>query len=158
MLSTLAARERHAIDGQWPYVEFRERLLEDEVERRAQKQLALRVRRAALTRTKPLDSFDGTFNPTVNRQWVAYRRSGGQLCKIYLGRSPQVTAHRLAAVAVQFLQATGGVTAPAPTERGCGSHPSQTKTAFATHRPDSCGRRARLCSIADDECALTSDD
>lgn len=50
--------------------------------------------------------------------WVAYRRSDGQLRKIYLGRSPQVTGLRLASVAAQFLQATGGVTTPAPTERG----------------------------------------
>jgi hypothetical protein len=50
--------------------------------------------------------------------WVAYRRSGGQLRKIYLGRSPQVTGQRLAAVAAEFLQATGGVSAPEPTERG----------------------------------------
>ena len=50
--------------------------------------------------------------------WVAYRRNGSQLHKIYLGRSPQVTGQRLAAVAAEFLQATGGVTAPAPTERG----------------------------------------
>jgi hypothetical protein len=50
--------------------------------------------------------------------WVAYRRSGGQLCKIYLGRSPQVTGLRLATVAAQFLQATGGGSAPASTERG----------------------------------------
>jgi hypothetical protein len=50
--------------------------------------------------------------------WVAYSRSDGQVRKVYLGRSPQVTGLRLAAVAAQFLQATGGVTAPAPTERG----------------------------------------
>jgi hypothetical protein len=50
--------------------------------------------------------------------WVAYRRSNGQLRKIYLGRSPQVTGHRLATVAAQFLQATGGGSVPASTERG----------------------------------------
>jgi hypothetical protein len=37
--------------------------------------------------------------------WVAYRRVDGQLRKIYLGRSPQVTGARLAAVAAQFLSA-----------------------------------------------------
>jgi hypothetical protein len=50
--------------------------------------------------------------------WVAYRRSDGQLRKIYLGRSPQVTGLRLATVAAQFLQATGGGSTPASTERG----------------------------------------
>ena len=79
MLATLAARERQAIDGQWTYVEFLARLLEDEVERRAQKQLALRVRRAALTSTKTLDAFDWSFNPTVNRQQVLQLASGDYL-------------------------------------------------------------------------------
>ncbi|MEI8166467.1 MAG: ATP-binding protein, partial [Chloroflexales bacterium] len=50
--------------------------MEDEVERRAQKQLALRVRRAALTSTKTLDSFDWGFNPTVNRQQVLQLATG----------------------------------------------------------------------------------
>jgi DNA replication protein DnaC len=76
MLATLEARARQAVDGQWTYVEFLERLLEDEVERRAQKQLALRVRRAALSSTKTLDAFDWTFNPTVNRQQVLQLASG----------------------------------------------------------------------------------
>ena len=48
ILDTLEARHRQAIEGQWSYVEFLERLLEDEVERRAQKQLALRLRRSSL--------------------------------------------------------------------------------------------------------------
>jgi DNA replication protein DnaC len=70
ILATLEARHRQAIDGQWSYVEFLERLLEDEVERRAQKQLALRVRRASLNTTKTLDGFDFSFNPTINRQQI----------------------------------------------------------------------------------------
>src|SRR3712207_20986 len=76
VLATLDARHRQAIDGQWSYVEFLERLLEDEVERRAQKQLALRVRRAALTTTKTLDGFDWSFNPSINRQQVLHLASG----------------------------------------------------------------------------------
>lgn len=39
--------------------------------------------------------------------WSAYRRSDDRLRKIYLGRSPQVTGQRLAAVAAAFLRATG---------------------------------------------------
>lgn len=70
ILATLEARHRQAIDGQWSYIEFLERLLEDEVERRAQKQLVGRVRRAALTTTKTLDTFDWSFNPMINRQQV----------------------------------------------------------------------------------------
>jgi DNA replication protein DnaC len=68
ILATLSAREQQAIDGQWAYGEFLERLLEDEVERRAQKQLALRVRRATLNTTKTLEDFDFSFNPSISRQ------------------------------------------------------------------------------------------
>ena len=70
VLETLEARHRQAIDGQWSYVEFLERLLEDEVERRAQKQLTLRLRRGALNTTKTLEGFDFQFNPNLNRQQV----------------------------------------------------------------------------------------
>jgi len=70
ILQTLEARNQQAIDAQWTYVEFLARLLEDEVERRAQKQLALRLRRAAINTTKTLEGFDFNFNPNVNRQQV----------------------------------------------------------------------------------------
>lgn len=70
VLETLTARNQQAIDGQWTYVEFLARLLEDEVERRAQKQLLLRLRRASVNSTKTLEGFDFTFNPHLNRQRV----------------------------------------------------------------------------------------
>jgi DNA replication protein DnaC len=70
ILDTLEARHRQAIEGQWSYVDFLERLLEDEVERRAQKQLALRLRRATLNTTKTFEGFDWSFNASINRQQV----------------------------------------------------------------------------------------
>ncbi len=70
ILQTLEVRNQQAIDGQWSYIEFLARLLEDEVERRAQKQLQLRIRRAAINTTKTLEGFDFNFNPGVNRQQV----------------------------------------------------------------------------------------
>jgi DNA replication protein DnaC len=70
ILQTLEARNRQAVEGQWSYIEFLARLLEDEVERRAQKQLLLRLRRAAVNSTKTLESFDFGFNPGINRQQV----------------------------------------------------------------------------------------
>lgn len=69
-LETLDARNRQAIDGQWSYVEFLSRLMEDEIERRAQKQLRLRLRRGALNATKTLEGFDFGFNPALNRQQI----------------------------------------------------------------------------------------
>jgi DNA replication protein DnaC len=70
VLETLDARNRQAIEGKWSYVDFLSRLLEDEVERRAQKQLHLRLRRATLNTTKTLETFDFQFNPTLNRQHI----------------------------------------------------------------------------------------
>jgi len=58
VLATLEARHQQAIEGQWASVECLERLLEDVIERRAQKKIALRVRRATLNTTKTLESFD----------------------------------------------------------------------------------------------------
>ena len=72
ILETLEARHRQAIDGQWSYVEFLAHLLEDEVERREQKQLALRLRRGAINTTKTLEGFDFNFNPSLNRQRVLH--------------------------------------------------------------------------------------
>jgi DNA replication protein DnaC len=70
ILQTIDVRNQQAIDGQWTYTEFLERLLEDEVERRAQKQLALRIRRATIDTTKTLEGFNFNFNPNINRQQV----------------------------------------------------------------------------------------
>jgi DNA replication protein DnaC len=70
ILETMEVRNQQAIDGRWTYVEFLSRLLEDEVERRAQKQLGLRIRRAGIHTTKSLEAFNFDFNPTVNRQQI----------------------------------------------------------------------------------------
>jgi DNA replication protein DnaC len=70
VLETLNARERQAIDGQWSYLDFLSRLLEDETERRAQKQLAQRLRRSTLNTSKTLEGFDFQFNPGLNRQQI----------------------------------------------------------------------------------------
>ncbi|RME44162.1 MAG: hypothetical protein D6791_13785 [Chloroflexi bacterium] len=70
VLETLEIRNQQAIDEKWSYIEFLSRLLEDEVQRRDQKQLALRVRRATINSTKTLETFDFSFNPTINRQQI----------------------------------------------------------------------------------------
>jgi DNA replication protein DnaC len=70
VLETLDNRNRQAIDGQWSHIEFLTRLLEDEIERRSQKQLNLRLRRATLNTTKTLEGFDFSFNPHINRQQI----------------------------------------------------------------------------------------
>lgn len=70
ILETMETRERQAIDGKWSYIEFLEHLLQDEVERRGQKQLQLRLRRATLDTAKTIETFDFSFNPTINRQQI----------------------------------------------------------------------------------------
>jgi DNA replication protein DnaC len=79
VLETLDARNQQAIDDQWTYVEFLSRLLEDEVARRAQKQLVLRLRRATLNTSKTLEAFDFNFNPTISRQKVLDLAAGEYL-------------------------------------------------------------------------------
>ncbi len=68
ILDSLEVRNQQAIAEQWSYLEFLTRLVQDEVERRAHKQLDLRVRRSGIAATKTLESFDFSFNPTINRQ------------------------------------------------------------------------------------------
>lgn len=70
ILDTLEVRTQQAQTEQWPHREFLVRLLQDEVERRNQKQLDLRLRRSHVNTTKTLETFDWTFNPTINRQQV----------------------------------------------------------------------------------------
>ena len=79
ILDTLTTRNQQAIDGQWSYVDFLSRLLEDEVARREHKQLALRVRRAALNTAKTLEAFDFSFNPTIHRQRILDLAAGDYL-------------------------------------------------------------------------------
>ena len=68
ILETLEVRNHQAIDEKCTYVEFLEKLLEDEVERRGQKQLSLRLRRSNLDPAKTMEAFDFSFNHTINRQ------------------------------------------------------------------------------------------
>ncbi|HLF92056.1 MAG TPA: ATP-binding protein [Planctomycetota bacterium] len=70
ILETLEVRIQQAIEEKCTYVEFLQKLLEDEVERRGQKQLSLRLRRSNLDFTKTLEAFDFSFNPTLNRQQI----------------------------------------------------------------------------------------
>lgn len=70
ILDTLAVRNQQAIAEQWTYVDFLSRLIVDEVERRAQRQLDLRLRRGHIDTTKTLETFDFAFNPAIPRQLV----------------------------------------------------------------------------------------
>jgi DNA replication protein DnaC len=68
VLVTLETRIEQAIREQWSFAEFLGRVLQDEAERRQQKQLDQRLRRGKVLATKTLESFDFGFNPSINRQ------------------------------------------------------------------------------------------
>jgi DNA replication protein DnaC len=70
ILETLEIRNKEAIQEKCTYVEFLQKRLEDEVERRGQKQLSLRLRRSNLDPHKTLEAFDFSFNPNINRQQI----------------------------------------------------------------------------------------
>jgi DNA replication protein DnaC len=58
ILETLEVRNRQAVEARTSFVEFLALLLQDELERRAQAALHLRLRRAAFAFDKTLESFD----------------------------------------------------------------------------------------------------
>jgi len=70
ILETLEVRNHQAIESRASFVEFLTLLLQDEVERRAQSALQLRLRRAAFDPGKTLEGFDFGFNPKLNKAQV----------------------------------------------------------------------------------------
>lgn len=70
LLESLDVRNRQAIEQKLSHVEFLSLLIQDEVERRAQNKLRLRLRRANFDATKTLEGFDFSFNPALHKQQV----------------------------------------------------------------------------------------
>ena len=84
ILAGLEARIEQAGSEQWGYEEFLTRLLQEEVERRHQKQPGTRLRVLALRRgnvtsTKTLETFDFGFNPSINRRQILDLAAGAYL-------------------------------------------------------------------------------
>jgi len=79
ILDSIEVRNQQAIAEQWSYGEFLTRLIQDEVGRRSQKQLELRLRRGNLNTTKTLETFDFWFNPIINRAQVFDLSTGAYL-------------------------------------------------------------------------------
>jgi len=65
MMETLDLRVDQAQKEKLGYINFLELLLEDEIARRAQKQLSSRISKAHFDEEKTLTSFDFSFNPEV---------------------------------------------------------------------------------------------
>lgn len=70
ILDSFEIRNRQAIDEKLSYSEFLALLIQDEVARRDNKKFALRLRRAGFRSEKTLESFDFTFNPTINQAQI----------------------------------------------------------------------------------------
>jgi DNA replication protein DnaC len=65
MLETLDMRLKQCQDGHLGYIEFLELLLEDELQRRSNKKLQLRVSQAHFEEVKTLEMFNFEFNPKI---------------------------------------------------------------------------------------------
>ena len=65
MRETLEQRLKQCQDGHLGYIEFLEFLLEDELQRRANKKLELRVAQARFEEVKTLETFNFEFNPKI---------------------------------------------------------------------------------------------
>lgn len=70
ILDSLEARNREAIDRKLAYTEFLALLIQDEVARREQKKLSLRLRRANFRSHKTLEGFDFERLPDLNRALI----------------------------------------------------------------------------------------
>lgn len=79
ILDSLEARNRQAIEDQLAYTDFLALLLQDEVARRSQKKLTVRIRRANFRNQKTLEDFDFAFNPLLNRALILDLATGRYL-------------------------------------------------------------------------------
>ena len=70
ILDSLEARNREAIDRKLAYTDFLALLIQDEVARREQKKLSLRLRRASFRSHKTLEGFDFERLPNLNRAQI----------------------------------------------------------------------------------------
>jgi DNA replication protein DnaC len=70
ILETLELRNRSAIESQLSYVEFLAQLLQDELDRRTQHKLKMRLRRAAFNPQKTLQAFDFAACPKLSQKEV----------------------------------------------------------------------------------------
>jgi DNA replication protein DnaC len=79
ILDSLDSRNRQAIDAKLAYTDFLALLIQDEVARREQKKLALRLRRASFRAEKTLERFEFERLPKLNRALVQDLATGRYL-------------------------------------------------------------------------------
>lgn len=79
ILDSLDSRNRQAIDAKLAYTDFLALLIQDEVARRDQKKLALRLRRASFRAEKTLERFEFERLPKLNRALIQDLAAGRYL-------------------------------------------------------------------------------
>lgn len=70
ILENLEERLKNAQEEKWAYTHFLHMLFEDEVARRDQKQLGMRLTRSGLAPEKTFETFDFTFNPRIHEPTI----------------------------------------------------------------------------------------
>lgn len=70
LLETLQLRIDQAVDEKLPYLDFLHRVLSDELQRRENKKLDNRLRKAEFEGERTLEGFDFTFNPKLPRERI----------------------------------------------------------------------------------------
>jgi len=70
ILDSLEVRNRQAIEEKLAYTDFLAMLIKDEVARKEQRKLGMRLRRAGCKSQNTLESFDFAFNASINRSLV----------------------------------------------------------------------------------------
>lgn len=70
LAQSLDVRLQEAADHQLNHAEFLELILQDELLVRNERQIGRRVKAAAFRELKPLDDFEWSFNPSINRKQV----------------------------------------------------------------------------------------
>ncbi|MBW3597856.1 MAG: ATP-binding protein [Planctomycetes bacterium] len=70
LAQTLEVRLQEAAGHQLSHAEFLELILQDELLVRNERLIGRRVKSAAFRELKPLDDFDWSFNPSINRKQV----------------------------------------------------------------------------------------
>lgn len=81
ILDSLEQRNRQAVEGKLAYTEFLSLLIGDEVARREQKKLSMRLRRANFRGEKTLESFDFDRLPNLNRALIQDLSTGRYLAE-----------------------------------------------------------------------------
>jgi len=66
-LESLDVRLRQAREEELPHLEFLQRMVQDEIERREAKRLMNRIKSACFEEEKTLEGFDFTFNPKIRK-------------------------------------------------------------------------------------------